>query len=181
MSLPIRRVLMAVAVAAAVTSMSRGQAPGTCSCGADPPGPPAGKAPHAEPFALKTLRNRGRHKIFLGYAPGVGKPFTMLAEAQRRFKRGRRDVDLLRKSDRELTVAREQPLGVDDRQADDLAGVIKTQHVTLGRVLTVGRRLALADVEVQHVAHLVIGGVIESEMSDANVHGFHPGGSLRLP
>jgi two-component system sensor histidine kinase KdpD len=56
--------------------------------GADPPGPPAGEMPHVEPFALKTLRNRGRHKVFLGYAPGVGKTFTMLAEAQRRRQRG---------------------------------------------------------------------------------------------
>jgi two-component system, OmpR family, sensor histidine kinase KdpD len=31
---------------------------------------------------------RGRHKIFLGYAAGVGKTYTMLAEAQRRFSRG---------------------------------------------------------------------------------------------
>ncbi len=31
---------------------------------------------------------RGRHKVFLGYAPGVGKTFTMLSEAQRRHARG---------------------------------------------------------------------------------------------
>ena len=31
---------------------------------------------------------RGRHKIFLGYAAGVGKTYTMLAEAHRRFSRG---------------------------------------------------------------------------------------------
>jgi len=33
-------------------------------------------------------RTRGCHKIFLGYAPGVGKTFTMLSEAQRRHGRG---------------------------------------------------------------------------------------------
>jgi two-component system sensor histidine kinase KdpD len=33
-------------------------------------------------------RKRGRHKIFLGYAPGVGKTYTMLSEAQRRHARG---------------------------------------------------------------------------------------------
>jgi two-component system sensor histidine kinase KdpD len=33
-------------------------------------------------------RTRGTHKIFLGYAPGVGKTYTMLAEAQRRHRRG---------------------------------------------------------------------------------------------
>lgn len=31
---------------------------------------------------------RGRHKIFLGYAPGVGKTFAMLDEAHRRRERG---------------------------------------------------------------------------------------------
>ncbi len=35
-----------------------------------------------------STRSRGRHKIFLGYAPGVGKTYTMLAEAQRRASRG---------------------------------------------------------------------------------------------
>lgn len=33
-------------------------------------------------------RTRGCHKVFLGYAPGVGKTYTMLAEAQRRHARG---------------------------------------------------------------------------------------------
>jgi len=37
---------------------------------------------------LTTPRTRGCHKIFLGYAAGVGKTFTMLSEAQRRKKRG---------------------------------------------------------------------------------------------
>ena len=31
---------------------------------------------------------RGRHKVFLGYAAGVGKTYTMLAEAHRRVSRG---------------------------------------------------------------------------------------------
>lgn len=33
-------------------------------------------------------RPRGMHKVFLGYAPGVGKTYTMLAEAGRRAARG---------------------------------------------------------------------------------------------
>jgi ABC-type branched-subunit amino acid transport system substrate-binding protein len=45
MSLPILRVLMAAAVAVAL----RGQAPGVCSCGADPPGPP--KDREVRPYA----------------------------------------------------------------------------------------------------------------------------------
>jgi two-component system sensor histidine kinase KdpD len=37
---------------------------------------------------LTTPRARGCHKVFLGYAAGVGKTFTMLSEAQRRASRG---------------------------------------------------------------------------------------------
>jgi two-component system sensor histidine kinase KdpD len=33
-------------------------------------------------------RTRGRHKVFLGYASGVGKTYTMLSEARRRVSRG---------------------------------------------------------------------------------------------
>jgi two-component system, OmpR family, sensor histidine kinase KdpD len=41
------------------------------------------------PDRLETHEHtRGRHKIFLGYAAGVGKTYTMLAEAQRRVSRG---------------------------------------------------------------------------------------------
>lgn len=40
--------------------------------------------------ALKKLhkQNRGHLKIFIGYAPGVGKTFSMLNEANRRLRRG---------------------------------------------------------------------------------------------
>ena len=37
--------------------------------------------------AANTEKTRGRLKIFLGYAPGVGKTFSMLSEAIRRFSR----------------------------------------------------------------------------------------------
>src|SRR5689334_2510363 len=48
------------------------------------------------PLANKNLKDdilegedpRGKLKIFLGYAPGVGKTFSMLDEAVRRKKRG---------------------------------------------------------------------------------------------
>jgi two-component system, OmpR family, sensor histidine kinase KdpD len=42
----------------------------------------------SEAFSLRTLRKRGRLKVFLGYAPGVGKTYTMLSEAHRRAQRG---------------------------------------------------------------------------------------------
>ena len=38
-------------------------------------------------YSLRTLRKRGTLKVFLGYAPGVGKTFSMLAEAHRRCSR----------------------------------------------------------------------------------------------
>ena len=38
--------------------------------------------------AVNNTRVRGCHKIFLGYAAGVGKTFTMLSEAHRRVSRG---------------------------------------------------------------------------------------------
>lgn len=41
-----------------------------------------------EPYSSLTLRKRAKHKIFLGYAPGVGKTHTMLSEAHRRLDRG---------------------------------------------------------------------------------------------
>lgn len=36
----------------------------------------------------EAVRTRGCHKVFLGYAAGVGKTYTMLSEAQRRASRG---------------------------------------------------------------------------------------------
>ena len=36
----------------------------------------------------RTIHLDGKHKIFLGYAPGVGKTHAMLEEALRRAKRG---------------------------------------------------------------------------------------------
>jgi two-component system, OmpR family, sensor histidine kinase KdpD len=42
----------------------------------------------SEGISLHTLRKRGRLKVFLGYAPGVGKTYTMLSEAHRRMARG---------------------------------------------------------------------------------------------
>jgi two-component system sensor histidine kinase KdpD len=47
-----------------------------------------GDAHTADLEPAKPAGVRGCHKIFLGYAAGVGKTFTMLAEAQRRARRG---------------------------------------------------------------------------------------------
>jgi two-component system sensor histidine kinase KdpD len=92
---------------------------------ADPPAAPgtpiddfASAAEEPEAFSLQTLRKRGRLKVFLGYAPGVGKTYTMLSEARRRAARGE-DVVIGfvephdRKETSELVVGLEQvPLKV---------------------------------------------------------------------
>ncbi|QSZ27519.1 sensor histidine kinase KdpD [Aceticella autotrophica] len=41
-----------------------------------------------EALKIANEKKRGRLKIFLGYAPGVGKTYSMLDEANRRLKRG---------------------------------------------------------------------------------------------
>ena len=38
--------------------------------------------------AHESARDRGIHRIFLGYAPGVGKTYAMLIEARLRAGRG---------------------------------------------------------------------------------------------
>ncbi|HEX9062450.1 MAG TPA: sensor histidine kinase KdpD, partial [Clostridia bacterium] len=42
-----------------------------------------------EALKIANYQSRGRLKVFLGYAPGVGKTYTMLNEANRRLKRGK--------------------------------------------------------------------------------------------
>ncbi|WP_025228853.1 universal stress protein [Fimbriimonas ginsengisoli] len=41
---------------------------------------------------MKNQPGRGKHKIFLGFAPGVGKTYAMLDEAHRRQRRGQETV-----------------------------------------------------------------------------------------
>jgi two-component system sensor histidine kinase KdpD len=55
----------------------------------NPPGPAAPRLKTPEEW-LDTAegQKRGRFKVFLGYAPGVGKTFSMLSEAARRKSRG---------------------------------------------------------------------------------------------
>ncbi len=49
---------------------------------------PDRKSPEDWLIASDTEKQRGRFKIFLGYAPGVGKTFSMLSEGIRRRSRG---------------------------------------------------------------------------------------------
>jgi two-component system, OmpR family, sensor histidine kinase KdpD len=48
----------------------------------------AAESPGRSDLDEHVAKKRGKLKIFLGAAPGVGKTFTMLAEARRRFSRG---------------------------------------------------------------------------------------------
>lgn len=52
------------------------------------PGSTPKKTPEDWLVAAETEKTRGRFKIFLGYAPGVGKTFSMLSEGIRRRQRG---------------------------------------------------------------------------------------------
>jgi two-component system sensor histidine kinase KdpD len=61
---------------------------GTVRGGQSPTVPPLGGPKDLEAIRAKVARKRGRLKIFLGMAPGVGKTFTMLSEAHRRKSRG---------------------------------------------------------------------------------------------
>ena len=85
-------------------------------------------------------------------------------------------MDLLGQRHDQLAVPVEQPLRVDERQADDLAARVEAQHVTLRSSSTVGRGLALADVQVEHVALLVVARMVKGQRSDLHSHGVQPGG-----
>ena len=49
---------------------------------------PSRKTPEDWLLTTETEKQRGRFKVFLGYAPGVGKTFSMLSEGVRRHRRG---------------------------------------------------------------------------------------------
>jgi two-component system sensor histidine kinase KdpD len=53
-----------------------------------PTPPTARKSPEDWLHSAEAEKTRGRFKIFLGYAPGVGKTFSMLSEGIRRRARG---------------------------------------------------------------------------------------------
>ena len=73
--------------------------------------------------ALKEYKKqtRGNLKIFLGYAPGVGKTFTMLNEANRRFERGK-DVVIgyFESHEREQTIKQLKKLTYDSIKRNNL-------------------------------------------------------------
>jgi hypothetical protein len=67
------------------------------------------------------------------------------------------------------------------RTRSERVPVVKAQHVPLGRLLAPSRLLGIAEVQVEHVASRIVGGVIEGQAADGHGHGrIDSGGSLRL-
>ncbi len=92
---------------------------------------------------------RGKHKIFIGMSPGVGKTFKMLEEAHQ-LKRGGVDVviGLLETHDRKETAEKAEGLERVPRQEINHNGVILTEMDT-NAVLARQPQLALVD-ELAH-------------------------------
>ena len=92
---------------------------------------------------------RGQLRIYLGAAPGVGKTYTMLAEAQRRRARGTDIVvGLLETHGRKLTAAMAEGLEIVPRRTMTHRGVTFTE-MDLDAVLARHPQVALID-ELAH-------------------------------
>jgi len=85
-------------------------------------------------------RQRGRLKVFLGYAPGVGKTFSMLSEGIRRAERGEDVVvGVVETHGRAGTAAVAEKLATVPRKAIDYKGTL-FQEMTLMPFWSVSRR-----------------------------------------
>ena len=92
---------------------------------------------------------RGQLRIYLGAAPGVGKTYTMLAEAQRRHARGTDVVvGLLETHGRKMTAAMAEGLEIVPRRTMTHRGAIFTE-MDLDAVLARHPEVALVD-ELAH-------------------------------
>jgi two-component system, OmpR family, sensor histidine kinase KdpD len=92
---------------------------------------------------------RGQLRIYLGAAPGVGKTYTMLAEAQRRHARGADVVvGLLETHGRKMTAAMAEGLEIVPRRTMTHRGAIFTE-MDLDAVLARHPEVALVD-ELAH-------------------------------
>lgn len=101
--------------------------------------------------ALKKVKeqNRGHLKIFIGYAPGVGKTYTMLNEANRRLKRGQDIViGYLESHQRPETERQIGTLEIIPRKKINYNGVILEEMDTVA-IIKRAPRLVLVD-ELAH-------------------------------
>jgi two-component system sensor histidine kinase KdpD len=78
-----------------------------------------------EALKIANENKRGQLKIFLGYAPGVGKTYAMLNEGNRRIKRGQ-DVVIgyMEPHDRQETIEQAGELEIIPRKKVEYNGVI---------------------------------------------------------
>ncbi len=99
--------------------------------------------------ATTSERERGRFKVFLGYAPGVGKTFTMLSEGIRRAGRGEDVViGIVETHGRAGTAAVAEQLQQVPRKAIDYKGTL-FQEMDVDAILARKPQVALID-ELAH-------------------------------
>jgi two-component system, OmpR family, sensor histidine kinase KdpD len=103
----------------------------------------------ATSYPVERGHGRGKLRLYLGAAPGVGKTYAMLAEAQRRRARGTDVVGaLIETHGRRLTAAMAEGLEVVPRRTMNYRGATLTE-MDLDAVLTRHPQVALVD-ELAH-------------------------------
>jgi two-component system, OmpR family, sensor histidine kinase KdpD len=104
---------------------------------------------HTSPSVNSKLQHRGKHKVFIGMAPGVGKTYRMLDEAHQ-FKREGIDVaiGLLETHGREETAHKAIGLEVIPRKSIQRGGVTLTEMDT-DAIITRHPQIVLVD-ELAH-------------------------------
>jgi two-component system sensor histidine kinase KdpD len=102
-----------------------------------------------EAMKIVHKQQRGHLKIFLGYAPGVGKTYSMLNEANRRLKRGQNIViGYLESHNREETNKQIGNLPVVPRKEIEYNGIVMEEMDT-GAVIALKPEFAIVD-ELAH-------------------------------
>ena len=113
--------LLAAVVAAAVATMSQGQVPGTCSCGADPPGPPKNREVRPYANTPEDLRPYGNFTA----------PYYEHYQKQVEYNGGARDVPTVK------------PQDVDEVRIGFLGPIENHPDEPLGRMMLNGAQLAV--------------------------------------
>ena len=95
-------------------------------------------------------RSTGRFKVFLGYAPGVGKTFSMLSEGIRRKSRGEDVViGIVETHGRSGTAEVAAKLEIVPTRQIDYKGTLFTPEMDVDAILARAPRVALID-ELAH-------------------------------
>src|SRR5580698_3767620 len=113
------------------------------------PQPAAAKSPEEWLEQVAPEKTRGTFKLFLGYAPGVGKTYNMLSEAIRRHQRGEDIViGVVETHGRPRTAELAQQLEQVPRQKIEYKGVV-FEEMNLDGILTRKPQIVLID-ELAH-------------------------------